>query len=88
MKGNTATQIKEEVDVVYGVSAPSFTTIKFWAAEFKHGCTSLGDDERSGQPKIATTDKNINKIHQMVLGDHRIKVREIAKAMKISKTRI
>ena len=44
LKGNTPTQIKDELDAVYGEwdSAPSFTTVKFWAAEFKRGRTWLG----------------------------------------------
>ncbi|XP_030758168.1 protein GVQW3-like [Sitophilus oryzae] len=88
LKGNTPTQIKHELDSVYGDSAPSFTTVKFWAAEFKRSCKSLGDDERSGHPKIATTDDNIAKVHQMVLDDRRIKVREIAEVKNRSKERI
>ncbi|GBP30680.1 hypothetical protein EVAR_75901_1 [Eumeta japonica] len=43
----TPTQIKDELDSVYGDSAPSFITVKFWAAEFKYGLESLGDDEHS-----------------------------------------
>ena len=88
LKGNTPTQIKDELDSVYRDSAPSFTTVKFWAAEFKRGRTSLGDDERSGRPKIATTDENIAKVHQMVLDDRRIKVREIVEVMNMSKERV
>ena len=88
MKGNTPTQIKDEPDSVYGDSAPSFTTVKFWAAELKPGCKGLGDDERSGRPKIATTDENIAKVHQMVLDDRRIKVREVAEVMNMSKERV
>ncbi|CAK9809105.1 hypothetical protein ANTQUA_LOCUS5970 [Anthophora quadrimaculata] len=61
-KGNTPTQIKEELDAVYGNSAPSFTTAKFWAAVFKRGRTSLGDDERSGRPKTATSDDNVTTL--------------------------
>ncbi|GFW41620.1 HTH_48 domain-containing protein [Trichonephila clavipes] len=76
LKGNTPTQIKDEMDSVYGGFAPSFTTVKFWVAEFKCGRKSLGDDERSGRPNTTTTDGNIAKVHQMVLDDHRIKVRE------------
>ena len=88
LKGNTPTQIKVELDTVYGDNAPSFTTVKFWAAEFKRGRKSLGDDERSGRPKTATADDNIAKVHQMVLDDRRIKVREIAEVMKMSKERV
>ncbi|XP_030758938.1 uncharacterized protein LOC115884482 [Sitophilus oryzae] len=88
LKDNTPTQIKHELDSVYGDSAPSFTTVKFWAAEFKCGRKSLGDDERSVRPKTATTDDNIAKVHQMVLDDRRIKVREITEVMNISKERV
>ena len=88
LKGNMPTQIKVELDTVYGDNAPSFTTVKFWAAEFKRGRKSLGDDERSGRPKTATADDNIAKVHQMVLDDRRIKVREIAEVMKMSKERV
>ncbi|XP_076643528.1 histone-lysine N-methyltransferase SETMAR-like [Halictus rubicundus] len=85
LKGNTPTQIKEKLDAVYGNSAPSFTIVKFWAAEFKRGRTSLGDDERLGRAKTATSDDNIAKIHHMLLDNRRIKVREIEEAMNISK---
>src|SRR5436190_10871232 len=76
LKGNTPTQIKDELDSVYGDSAPSFTTVKFWAAEFKRGRKSLGDAERLGRPKTATTDENIAKVHEMMLDDRRIKMRD------------
>ncbi|GFX01734.1 HTH_48 domain-containing protein [Trichonephila clavipes] len=61
--------IIDELDSVYGNSAPSFTTGKAWAAEFKRGRKSLGNIERSRRPNTATTDENIAKVHQMVLDD-------------------
>ncbi|GFT93218.1 HTH_48 domain-containing protein [Trichonephila clavipes] len=67
---------KDELDSVYGDSASSFTTVKFRIAELKRDCTSLGDDEHSGRPNAAITDENIAKVHQLVLEDHRIKVRD------------
>ncbi|GFW88832.1 histone-lysine N-methyltransferase SETMAR [Trichonephila clavipes] len=82
------TQIKDELDYVYGVSLPSFTTVKIWAAEFKRGLMSLRDDERSGRPNPATTGGNISEVQQMVLDDHGIKVREIAEVMNMSKERV
>ena len=48
----------------------------------------MGDDERSGRQKTATADDNIAKVHQMVLDDRRIKVREIAEVMRMSKERV
>jgi len=86
LKGKTPRQIKDELNSVYGDSAPSFTTVKSWAAEFKRSRKSLGDDERSQRPKTVTTDENIAKVHEMVLDDRRIKVREIAEVMNMSRT--
>ena len=38
--------------------------------------------------KTATTDENIAKVHQMVLDDRQIKVREIAEVMNMSKEHV
>ncbi|GFV56546.1 mariner Mos1 transposase [Trichonephila clavipes] len=75
LKGDTPTQIKAELDSVYGDSAPSFTSVKFRVAEFKRGRKSSGDDEHSGRPNAKITDESIAKVHQMVLYERRIKER-------------
>jgi transposase len=66
----------------------SFSTIKFPAAEFKRGRTSLEDDPREGRPKSATAPEIIEQVHDMVLDDRRIKVPEIAESIGISKERV
>uniref|UniRef100_T1HUZ9 Uncharacterized protein n=1 Tax=Rhodnius prolixus TaxID=13249 RepID=T1HUZ9_RHOPR len=45
------------------------------------------DAERSGRPVEVTTPEIINKIHDMVMDDRRVKVREIASAVGISNER-
>jgi len=45
---------------------------------------STGDAELSGRPAEATTPENVDKIHDMVMDDRRVKVREIASAVGIS----
>ncbi|GFU35131.1 HTH_48 domain-containing protein [Nephila pilipes] len=55
-KGNIPMQLKEELDSTYGDSAPSFTDIKFWAAEFKRGRTSLADDEGSKRQETGSAE--------------------------------
>ncbi|GFT51616.1 hypothetical protein NPIL_279291, partial [Nephila pilipes] len=55
--------IMDELDPMYGDSKLPSTTMKFWTAEIKLGCISLGDDERSGRPKTAPADDNITKVH-------------------------
>ncbi|GFW47197.1 histonelysine Nmethyltransferase SETMARlike [Trichonephila clavipes] len=76
-QGNAPAQIKDELDSLYGDSAPSFTTVKFWAFEFNRGRKSLEVDERSGCPNTVTIEENIAKVHQMVLDDHRTKKKKI-----------
>jgi histone-lysine N-methyltransferase SETMAR len=84
-EGLTPNEIHSKFINVYGDSAPSFSTIKKWAAEFKRGRTSLEDDPCEGHPKSATASEIIKHMHDMVLDDQRIKVREIAETIGISK---
>jgi len=42
----TPKEIYSKFIKVYGDSSPLFSTIKKWAAKFKHGHTSLEDDPR------------------------------------------
>jgi transposase len=62
-----------------------FSTIKKWAAKFKHGCTSLEDEPCEGRPNSAPPPEIIEQVHDMLLDDRRIKVREIAETIGISK---
>jgi transposase len=73
---------------VYGDSSAAFSTIRKWAAEFKRGRTSLEGDPREGRPKSATPPEIIEHVHDMVLDDRRIKAREIAETIGISKERV
>ncbi|XP_043252502.1 uncharacterized protein LOC122397414 [Colletes gigas] len=77
-------QIKAELDEVHGTSAPAFTTIYDWVNEFKRGRTSTNDERRSGRPVEVTTPEMIDKTHNMVLSDRRIKVPEIVEITDIS----
>jgi hypothetical protein len=84
-EGLTPNEIHSKFIKVYGDSSPSLSTIKKWAAESKRGHTSLEDDPREGHPKSATTPEIIEQVHNMVLDDRRMKVREIAETIGISK---
>ncbi|XP_011148888.2 putative uncharacterized protein FLJ37770 [Harpegnathos saltator] len=84
LKGLTPKEIKAELDEVHGTSAPVFATVYNWVNEFKRGRTSTKDEHRSGRPVEVTTPEMIDKIHDMVLNDRRIKVREIVEATGIS----
>jgi hypothetical protein len=50
--------------------------------------TSLEDDPREGRPKNGTTPEITEKVHDMILDDRRMKVREISKNIDFSKERV
>jgi hypothetical protein len=52
-----------------------------WAAKFKTGRESIGDDERPRQPIKATNDK---AVHDMVMCDRRRDLQSIARLVGIS----
>jgi histone-lysine N-methyltransferase SETMAR len=87
-EGLTPNKIYSKFIKVYGDSSPLFSTIKKWAAEFKHGRTRLEVDPREGRPKSATTPAIIKQVHDMIMDDGRIKLREIAETIGISKERV
>ena len=48
------------------------------------GRANTDDAERSGRPKSAVVPENITKVHKIVLGDRKSKLREIAGTSKIT----
>lgn len=83
-KGLSGKEIHDDMVNVLGDDAPSYTQVKFWVAEFKRGRRSISDEPHTGRPKTATTDENIEKIHDMVLEHKQITTVEIAVAVGIS----
>ena len=59
-------------------------TVKKWAAEFKRGRESVEDDGRSGRPKDATADENVEAVQTLVMCDRRRDLRTIASEVGIS----
>ncbi|XP_067131011.1 protein GVQW3-like [Centruroides vittatus] len=76
------------MDEVLGESAPSYTIVEKWTALFKSGRESVEDDPRSGRPSTAVTEENIDKVHDLVLADYRLKTCEIAETTGISVNRV
>jgi transposase len=81
-EGLMPNEIHSKFIKVYKDSSPSFSTIKKWAAKFKRGRTSLEDDSCEGCPKSATPPEIIEQVHDMVLDDQRLNVREIAETKR------
>lgn len=81
LKGTSAKYIFDELTAVYGESAPSYTTVKYWTREFKGGRTSVLDEERSGRPREFCID---DKLTSIILRDRRITVRQLSCRLNVS----
>ncbi|KAG5305571.1 SETMR methyltransferase, partial [Acromyrmex insinuator] len=79
MKDLTPKEIKAELDNVHSTSASAFATVYNWVNEFKRGRTATCGALRSGRPIEA-----IDKVHDIVVTDRRVKVRELVEATGIS----
>ena len=51
---------------------------------FKRGRESIEDDARCGRPKDATTDENVEIVHNLVMCDRRRDLRSIASEVGIN----
>ena len=52
--------------------------VQKWFTEFRCGRTSTETIPSAGRPNTITTPETINKIHDIVLNDSKVKVHEIA----------
>ena len=87
-KGLTTKEIHTDMVSTLEDDASVLSTVKKWAAEFKRGRESLEDDPRSGRPSTATTQENIDRIHQMVMNNTRLTISHLANAISISRERV
>ena len=57
--------------------------VKKWVADFKRGRESTDDDARTGRPKSATANAQVEGIHRMLMNDRRVTVKHIAQTLRI-----
>ena len=74
-------EIHEDFMETLGKESPSYSTVKKWLLNLGG---SIEDDERSGRPKEATTDENVEIVHSLVMCDRRRNLRDIASEVGIS----
>ena len=84
LMGKNTVEAKQCLDKRYGDSAPRKPTIIDCYVEFNRGRTNTDDAERSGRSKSAIVPENITKVHKIVLGDRKLKLRKIADTLTIS----
>ena len=67
---------------------PSYATVKNWITSFKSRKVSVEDDDRPGKPISVSTPENVNAVHDRILSDRRISIRQISETLKISCERV
>lgn len=87
LDGKKCEEIREKLIEVYKDQSPSMSTIRYWFIEFKRGRTSVFDENRPGRQTEVSTDEIVDKIHDIVMEDRRIKAKEISNMVNISTER-
>jgi transposase len=59
-------------------------TVCKWFERFRKGCKSVEDEERSGRPSTTNTQKNVERVSEMIRTKWRLKIREISEDLNIS----
>ncbi|RLU18027.1 hypothetical protein DMN91_010269 [Ooceraea biroi] len=72
------------LQTAFGDQAMSQNRVFEWYRRFRDGRENTEDDPRSGRPSTAITDKNVEKVKQIVLANRRIIVRELAEEVEAS----
>ena len=84
LMGKNTFQAKQWLDKCYLNSVPSETTVKWWYADFKCGCTDTNDAECAHCLNSPVVPENTKKLHKFILADRKLKLRERTKKLKMS----
>jgi len=68
-KGLTLQDIFTDMKEALGESAPAYSTVTKWYAEFKHGRSSCEDSQHCGRPSTAVNEETAEKINKLVMND-------------------
>ena len=78
LRGKTSSETKVKLDKYYSHSTPSYGMVQQWFNEVRCGRTGTKTIPSSGRPNEITRPEMINKTHDIVLYDPKVKVYRIA----------
>ena len=84
IKGLSPQEILTDMKETLGESAPAYSTITKWYAEYKRGRSSCEDSHRCGRPSTAVNEETAEKVNKLVMNDRRLTVDFIAESIGIS----
>ena len=73
-----------ELSTAYGPSCVSYDTVQWWKKKSESGVESIKNAPKSGRPKSASRKEIVSKIKEIIGGDTRFTVRDIARKVGIS----
>ena len=73
-----------EISTAYEPSCVSYDTVRRWTKKFESGVESIKNAPKSGRPKSASLKEIVSKIKEIIEGDGRFSVRDIARKVGIS----
>ena len=88
IKGLKQKEIYDELCQTLGDACPSQTTVYKWAGLFKRGRRSVDNDPPPGRTPLVTSAEYVTRVHNIVLGDRRITMGQIAEEVGCSITTI
>ena len=82
--GCSLKQLMTEISTAYGPSCVSYDTAWWWKKKFESGVESIKNAPKSGRPKSASRIEIVSKIKEIIEGDARFTVCDIARKVAIS----
>jgi len=83
LKGMSGKAIHDDMLATLGDSAPVYSVVKIWLAEFKRGRNSVEDEHYLGCPKDAASTENFQIVNDKLKEDRRQTIRHIAETTDI-----
>ncbi|PNF26863.1 hypothetical protein B7P43_G16273 [Cryptotermes secundus] len=79
-----AAEIHQGLQRAYGsVVCMGASSVRRWVKHFKDGNTSIEDEPRSGRPRTASTERNKERVDEIIEDDRRVTVHTIARKLGI-----
>ena len=82
--GCSLKKLMTEISTAFGPSCVSYDTVRRWKKKFESGVESIKNAPKSGRPKSASPKEIVSKIKEVIEGDARFSVRDIARKVGIS----
>ena len=82
--GCSLKKLMTEISTAFGPSCVSYDTVRRWIKKFESGVVSIKNAPKSGRPKSASRKEIVSKIKEIIEGDARFTVRDIARKVGIS----